>query len=133
RCQPRMRPPCPVVWHCRGCSCGTARVGGGDGLGLAGQGVNAKGMVVRSFFKWCDASMLGAYYYYAGGAVDRISAPSRAITFFKEGRSRIDGTRSLTPTPAVAPVGPRLTERLCAVLLGRDRMYTVGTTTQLSL
>ncbi len=76
------------------------------GLGLAGQGVNAKGVVVRSFFKWCDASMLGAYYYYAGGAVDRISAPSRAITFFKEGRSRIDGTRSLTltptPTPAVA-------------------------------
>lgn len=65
------------------------------------QGVNAKGVVVRSFFKWCDASMLGAYYYYAGGAVDRISVPSRAITFFKEGRSRID------------------------VLLGRDRMYTV--------
>ncbi|ELR16322.1 uncharacterized protein ACA1_203660, partial [Acanthamoeba castellanii str. Neff] len=57
------------------------------------QGVNAKGVVVRSFFKWCDASMLGAYYYYAGGAVDRISVPSRAITFFKEGRSRIDVLR----------------------------------------
>jgi len=45
---------------------------------------------MRSFFKWCDLSMLGAFYYYAGGAVSRISAPDQAVKVLDEGCTRIE-------------------------------------------
>jgi len=67
---------------------------------LRGQLVKEDGGM-RSFFKWCDLSMLGAFYYYAGGAVSRISAPDQAVKVLDEGCTRIERMSFLRSTKTV--------------------------------